>query len=199
MVASNDSIEVEVSSKMMIAVGRLAPQKGFDMLIYAMKAVAQQHGDWILNIFGEGEQKDYLEKMIKDFGLQSNVFLKGYSKNIVNEFAQSGFFVLSSRYEGFPLVLVEALGLGMPCVAFDCPEGPSLLLEDGGGCLVPFKRDCDSPNQAGFKQNVEQLQKSILFMINDQDFRKRCIAHKDVIKEKLSPEVIYQKWEALFS
>ena len=197
MVASNDSIEVDVSSKTMIAVGRLAPQKGFDMLIYAMKAIAQKNGDWILNIFGEGEQKEYLENLIKDFGLQAHVFLKGYSKNIVNEFARSGFFVLSSRYEGFPLVLVEALGLGMPCVAFDCPEGPSLLLEDGGGCLVPFDRNCDSPNQAGFKQNVERLQESLLFMINNRDFRKQCIAHRDVIKEKLSPEVIYKKWESL--
>ena len=197
MVANNASIEFDLSSKTIIAVGRLTPQKGFDMLLHAMKAVAEKHGDWCLNIFGEGEQKDYLKKMIEDFNLQSYVFLKGYSKNIVDEFAKSSFFVLSSRFEGFPLVLVEALGLGMPCVAFDCPEGPSVLLEKGGGCLVPFERKCDNSKQPGFQKNVEQLQKSLLFMIENQDFRKQCIAHKEVVKEELSPEVIYKKWESL--
>jgi glycosyltransferase involved in cell wall biosynthesis len=199
MVASNENIEVDLSSRTMIAVGRLAPQKGFDMLIHSMKAVVQKHGDWILNIFGEGEQKKELENLVQKFGLQSNIVLKGYSQNIVKEFSESAFFILSSRYEGFPLVLVEALGLGMPCVAFDCPEGPFQLLEKGGGVLVPFDRECEIENSAGFKKNVENLSESILYMIEHEDFRKECVNHKEVIKKELSPDVIYTKWENCFT
>ena len=198
MVVSNDSVEVDISSKTMIAVGRLAPQKGFDMLVHAMKQVVQKHGDWTVNIFGEGEQKGELEGLIKDFGLEENISLKGYSKDLVQEFSQSSFFVLSSRFEGFPLVLVEALGLGMPCVAFDCPEGPSVLLEAGGGILVPFDKGCRFSNSVGFKKNVENLSKSILYMIENPDYRRECIKHRDVIRRELSPEVICQKWMKLF-
>jgi glycosyltransferase involved in cell wall biosynthesis len=160
--------------------------------------VVQKYGDWILNIFGEGEQKKELENLVQKFGLQSNIVLKGYSQNIVKEFSESAFFILSSRYEGFPLVLVEALGLGMPCVAFDCPEGPSQLLEKGGGVLAPFDRECEIENSAGFKKNVENLSESILYMIEHEDFRKECVNHKEVIKKELSPDVIYTKWENCF-
>lgn len=197
MVVCHDDIQVDLASKSMIAVGRLAPQKGFDMLMHAMKIVAQKHDDWILNIFGEGEDQEKLENLIEELDLQSHVFLKGYTQNLVKKFSESAFFILSSRYEGFPLVLVEALGLGMPCVAFDCPEGPSVLLEKGGGVLVPFDRNCRDDASAGFKKNVEKLSESILYMIEHQDFRKKCVNHRDVIRQELNPEEIYKKWKNL--
>lgn len=198
MVTTNTDIALDSRSTKIIAVGRLAHQKGFDMLIAAMQKVIAKYPNWTLEILGEGEDESCLQNQIADCQLQSNVFLKGYSKNITQEFEKSAFFVLSSRYEGFPLVLVEALGLGMPCVAFDCPEGPSQLLEKGGGLLVPFDRNCKIANSAGFKKNVEKLSESIVFMIEHPDYRAECVNHKEIIKRELSPEVVYRKWNLLF-
>ena len=198
MVATKDEISLDPGSSKIIAVGRLAPQKGFDMLIDAMQDVFVKHPDWTLDIFGEGEDEAKLRNQIEARKLESNIFLKGYSKDIVSEFEKSAFFVLSSRYEGFPLVLVEALGMGMPCAAFDCPEGPAVLLENGGGLLIPFNKDCANPKAAGFSENVSALSRAISYMIENPDFRKECISCRDIIKRELSPEVIYQKWENLF-
>lgn len=198
MVAVKDEITLDPDSSKIIAVGRLAPQKGFDMLIDAMQGVASKHPDWTLDIFGEGKDKAKLQNQIEGCKLESNVFLKGYSKNIVDEFEKSAFFVLSSRYEGFPLVLVEALGLGMPCAAFDCPEGPSVLLEKGGGLLIPFNRDCANSRAAGFSENVSALSQAISYMIENPGFRDKCMEHKEFIRHELSPDVIYKKWEVLF-
>jgi glycosyltransferase involved in cell wall biosynthesis len=197
MVAANDEISLDSKSTRIIAVGRLAPQKGFDMLIDAMREVVAKYPDWTLDIFGEGEDKMKLQNQIECCNLKSNVSLKGYSKNIVSEFEKSAFFVLSSRYEGFPLVLVEALGLGMPCVAFDCPEGPSQLLEKGGGVLIPFNRDCGNSKTVGYSENVSNLSQAIAYMIENPAFRDKCVEHRDFIRRELSPDVIYKKWEGL--
>jgi len=198
MVATKDVVSLDPGSTKIIAVGRLAPQKGFDMLIDAMRDVVAKYPNWTLDIFGEGEDKAKLQNQIECCNLKSNVSLKGYSKNIVSEFEKSAFFVLSSRYEGFPLVLVEALGLGMPCAAFDCPEGPSQLLEKGGGVLIPFNRDCGNSKTAGYSENVSNLSQTIAYMIENPAFRDKCMEHRDFIRRELSPDVIYKKWEGLF-
>lgn len=185
MVVVKDGVEPDIDSKDIICMGRLTPQKGFDILIDAMVIVAKKHPDWKVNIFGEGEDKDLLKKQIIKNGLQKHVILRGYSTNINAEFSKSAFFVLSSRYEGFPLALIEALGQGMPSVAFDCPEGPAQLLETGGGILVE-------------RENVTKLADAICYMIEHQEFRAECVEHRDYIRQHLSPEKIYETWVALF-
>ena len=185
MVIAKDGVEPNMDSKNIIAIGRLTAQKGFDMLIEAMKTVTNKHPEWIVNIFGEGEDKTMLQTQINNSNLQNNIILRGYSTNIDSEFCKSSFFVLSSRFEGFPLALIEALGQGMPSVAFDCPEGPAQLLETGGGILVE-------------KENVPKLAEAICYMIEHPEFRKSCIEHKDYIRKHLAPEVIYKKWMNLF-
>lgn len=102
MAIAKEDFKLDLTSKTIIAVGRLHPQKGFDILISAAKDVFDKYPDWHLNIFGEGELKDALQSQIQTLGLQRNIFLKGYTDNINGEFAKSAFFVLSSRYEGFP-------------------------------------------------------------------------------------------------
>lgn len=185
MAVANEDFKLDLNSKIIIAVGRLHNQKGFDMLITASKEVFDKYPDWTLNIFGEGELKETLQSQIQTLGLQKNIFLKGYTNNINAEFAKSAFFVLSSRYEGFPMVLVEAMSLGMPSVAFDCPEGPAQLLADGGGILVE-------------KENVPKLTEAMIYMIEHPEFRQECTKHREFIKEHLSPEVIYKKWRSIF-
>lgn len=185
MAVANEDFKLDLNSRTIVAVGRLHTQKGFDMLISASKGVFDKYPDWMLNIFGEGELKEALQFQIQKSGLQKHIFLKGYTRNINAEFAKSAFFVLSSRYEGFPMVLVEAMSLGMPSVAFDCPEGPAQLLADGGGILVE-------------KENISKLTEAMIYMIEHPEFRQECTKHREFIKEHLSPKVIYEKWRNVF-
>ena len=123
-------------STTVLAVGRLHEQKGFDLLLKAWKPLETDCPDWQLRIVGEGPKRKALEQQINILGLR-HVSLAGQSDNIVKEYTSASCFVLSSRYEGFGLVLVEAMWCGVPCVAFDCPQGPGELLADNRGWLVP--------------------------------------------------------------
>ncbi len=123
--------------KKFIAVGRLEDQKGFDILISAFRAVVNVHPDARLEIYGDGTQRYALFQLIKNFQLESFVTLMGATKDISKAYANSDFFVLSSRFEGFGLVIVEAQAHGLPVVSFDCPRGPSEIITDRvNGLLV---------------------------------------------------------------
>lgn len=185
MAIVKDDFKVDLNSKFIISAGRLAPQKGFDFLIEAMEDVTKKHSDWKLNIWGEGNLKDELQRRINDTGLQNNISLCGYTTDINKEFARSAFYVLSSRFEGLPLVLIEALSVGLPSVAFDCPSGPAELLADGGGILVE-------------KENVSKLAEAINYMIEHPEYRRECSKHKEFIRKNLSPDVVFSKWQNLF-
>ena len=122
--------------KTVLAVGRLHEQKGFDLLLQAWKPIEKTYSDWSLRIVGEGPKRAELEALIRTLGLK-NVCLAGRAENVAKEYAAASLFVLSSRYEGFSLVLAEAMWCGTPCVSFDCPHGPAELLADDRGWLVP--------------------------------------------------------------
>lgn len=129
-------IPMEPKEMTVLAVGRLHEQKGFDLLLQAWKPIEAHYPDWTLRIVGEGEQRDALTQQMHQLGLQ-HVALPGCSADMIQEYAAASFFVLSSRYEGLPLALIEAMWCGVPCVSFDCPHGPKALLTDDRGWLVP--------------------------------------------------------------
>lgn len=185
MVVAKTENSPNLNEKKIIAAGRLHYQKGFDLLIRAMKIVAKKHPDWTLNIFGEGELHESLEKDIEMSNLLNIVYLRGSSRNIYDEYAHSSIFVLSSRYEGFVMVLLEALAIGLPAVSFNCPEGPAEMLSEGGGILVE-------------PENVEKLSEALNYMIEHKDFRVKCVEIKDRIRERYSPEKIYSLWMNIF-
>lgn len=172
--------------KRIISVGRLQPQKGYDMLIPAMKPVAESYPDWHLDIFGEGPDRQQLQEAIDRFGLNDNVRLRGFTKDIRNELQNSSLAVVSSRFEGFPMTILEILANGVPCVSFDCPQGPGQLLRDGGGVLVP-------------PENIEALSASIIRMIESEELRKACVEQGYRNVSVYTPQAIGDKWEDLFA
>ena len=127
---------VDYSVRRAIAVGRLDRQKGFDTLIAAWKKVVVRYPDWQLDIYGDGPQKEELQRTIEDDGLQQTVFLHGRTDDVASEYAHHSLFVLSSRSEGFGLVLVEAGICGLPLVSFDCQQGPAEIITSENGILV---------------------------------------------------------------
>lgn len=176
----------ELSLKRMISVGRLHHQKGYDLLLPALKPVFEKHPDWHIDIYGEGEDRKILENIRNNLGLTNHVFFPGFVRDIQTEYFRSSFYVMSSRYEGFPMVLLEAMACGLPIVSFDCQEGPSQLLKDGGGLLVP-------------PENIERLTCGINEMIENEELRDALASQAYVKVEKFSPEKIYIRWVTLFN
>jgi glycosyltransferase involved in cell wall biosynthesis len=149
--ASTSSAE---RGKVVVAAGRLGRQKGFDMLVQAWAGVHEVHPDWQLHIFGAGKWRDKLATMIAERGLGDVVTLRGITRDLDGEFAKASVFVLSSRKEGLPMVLLEAMGAGLPVVSFDCPTGPADVVDHGvNGLLVPAE---DVPGlAAGLSRMIE--------------------------------------------
>ena len=129
-------IPMKPKKKIVLAVGRLHEQKGFDLLLQAWQEIEKHHADWTLRIVGEGEQRELLTQQVTHLNLH-HVELAGRSSDMLTEYTNASLFVLSSRYEGLPLALIEAMWSVTPSIAFDCPHGPSELLADHRGWLVP--------------------------------------------------------------
>ncbi len=124
--------------KVIVAAGRLTEQKGFDLLIKAWAKISNHHTEWILKIIGSGEDKESLELLAKNENVDSSVELIPATKNIKIFYKQASIFCLSSRYEGFGMVVLEAQAFGLPVVSFECDCGPSDLIQHGkNGYLVP--------------------------------------------------------------
>lgn len=140
--------------KSIVTVGRLTSQKNQILLIKAYEEVQKKHPEYSLKIYGTGELKDYLQDYINEKGLQDKVFLKGNCDDIKSEIYKAGMFVLSSDYEGMPNSLMEAMALGLPCIATDCKiGGPKYLIQDGINGLL-----CEVGNK---KQLVDCINKII--------------------------------------
>lgn len=169
-----------------VAVGRLDQQKGFDLLVEAFALhVARGPADGTpdrLTIHGEGPERVRLEALIRERGLDDRIDLPGRTERPGAWLARGGTFVLPSRFEGFPNVLVEALAAGLPAVAFDCPWGPSELIDGNNGILVP----------AG---DVEALADAMTRVARDADLRGRLAAAAATSVAPLSPERILALWD----
>lgn len=123
-------------SKQIVAAGRLTKQKGFDLLLDAWNLLYSSHPEWSLTIYGEGNERENLQSLIQSKGIK-NACIHPFVPNIQEKFITSEFYVLSSRFEGFGLVIIEAMECGLPVVAFDCQSGPSEIISDGkDGILV---------------------------------------------------------------
>lgn len=130
--------QYNVESKKIITAGRLEKVKGHDLLIQVAKKVKEKHGDWIWEIYGDGKCAEEIRQSIVDNSLQDFVVLKGNVNNLNDLYADYSMFVLTSYYEGIPLVLLEAQQANLPIVSFDCPTGPSEIVDDNiNGFIIP--------------------------------------------------------------
>src|SRR5690606_8031553 len=182
----SEDIMAPLASKDALAVGRLTQQKGFDYLIEAWKIVSEKFPEWKLHIYGEGELKNELAKQIQINQLDEVVLLHEPVKNIEKIYEKSSLFILSSRFEGFVLSLLEAMSCGIPVVSFDCKYGPTQLIENGkNGFLVPLP-------------DTEKLAKQIIKVLEDEDLRNSMGKAAKETSKTYSVPAIMQKWEDLF-
>jgi glycosyltransferase involved in cell wall biosynthesis len=176
--------KADLGARTVLAAGRLTRQKGFDLLIEAFGRVAAAHPDWRLRICGGGHLREDLRSQTAEQGLADVVELAG-PRDLPDEMAKASIFVLSSRFEGFPLVLLEAMSKGMAVVSFDCPTGPADVIDDHrNGILVP----------AG---DVEELTNGILELIRDEELRQRCGAAAVETAKSYTIDAVGPRWDAL--
>lgn len=169
-----------------IAVGRLSIEKDFISLIKAWNLVQRECPTWKLKIVGEGPERNNLEEEIKRLNLGNSVVLTGYSNNIKKEMAESSIFVLTSLYEGFGLVLLEAMACGLPSVAFACQFGPKDIITDEKNGLLIYNRD------------IKSLSEKLIYLIQHLDVRKEMSNQALKRVDDFSINNIIDKWMKLF-
>ena len=179
-------IDVHNKENVITAMGRLNSQKGFDTLIKAFSIVNKKNSSYILKIFGEGSDRDILQNLIDNLNLHDYVQLCGTKSDAINDVANSKIFVLSSRYEGMPNALIEAMAAGTACISTDCKFGPSELINDGkNGLLIPV-------------DDVRTLSEKILFLIKNDSARENIEKEAMKIRKKLDANTIYKKYYDYF-
>lgn len=167
----------------LLAVGRFVPEKGYDLLLPAFAQVAPDFPDWRLRIIGDGPEMAALQALARELNIADRVEMPGRSGDIPGELAQAGLFVLSSRFEGFPNALVEAMAAGLPVIATDCPSGPREIIRDSvDGLLVP-------------PENVDALAAAMRRLMSNHDERARLAARAPEVRERFSMERVLALWD----
>jgi glycosyltransferase involved in cell wall biosynthesis len=175
-----------LTNKQAIMVGRYNDAKGYEFIVEAWSIVHQKHPDWKLNIYGSGELHDDVERWIKERELEETMIMHEPTNQITQKYLESSICVMSSRYEGFPLVIMEAMACGVPCVSFDSPFGPRNIIKDGeDGILVDYL-------------NSQALAENICKVIEDEQLRKRLGEKAKQNIQRFSQDAIMKQWTDLF-
>lgn len=173
-------------NKQVIFVGRLNEQKGLEYLVDTWMKVNQKHPDWVLHVFGDGEQKQLLLQMIKEAGLECAIIVNQPTPMIMEMYLESSIFLLTSRFEGFGMVIIEAMICGLPVVSFDCPWGPADIIRDGeDGFLVEYLNTDEAA------QRVCQLIESVML-------RKNMGVKARLNVQRYNRDVVMKQWIDLF-
>jgi glycosyltransferase involved in cell wall biosynthesis len=177
---------VAADRRVLLAVCRLAPEKGLDLLLPAFAKVSPRHPQCDLVILGEGPLRAALEGQVKALGLTGRVFMPGRVGNVADWYARADLYVMSSRLEGFPNTLVEALAHGCPAVSYDCDTGPRDIIRDGiDGLLVRPVGDVDA------------LAAALSQVMGDDALRTRMASRAGEAAERFSMQHILTLWDEL--
>lgn len=182
----SSELRSDCCNKKAICVGRYNEQKGYEYMIEAWEIVSKRHPDWTLHAYGAGEIKEYLQSIINSKDLSDKMILHNPVKNIMDKYLESSIFLLSSRFEGFGMVLVEAMECGLPCVSFDCPYGASDIIHNGeDGYLVDYL-------------NSRQLAERVCELIENDVKRKEMGRRAKLNIKRYSQDIVMNQWVELF-
>ncbi|MDH2391226.1 glycosyltransferase [Streptomyces sp. HNM0663] len=175
------------TEKVVLSMGRLTDQKGIDMLLDAWAEAASLNPDWVLQIYGDGEDEEALKKQCTHLGLDSSVEWRGRTSDVPGALRGGSVFVQSSRGEGFPLALMEAMAAAVPCAAFDCAPGVREIIRDGEDGLLA------APG------NTHELAQRLNTLMSDQELRDQMgeLARKNI--QRYTTDEIVRRWEELFA
>lgn len=171
-----------------LAVGRHTEQKGFDYLVDAWAIVNKKFPNWQLDIYGHGELEEDLKKQIKNLGLENSINLFPPSKEINKVFSEHSIFALSSRFEGFPLVLIEALSCGLAPVSFECKNGPKQMMGDSklkDFLIKPF--------------DIKNFAEKLMLLMENEELRKEISQEAKTISKRYTIDKIMQQWVEVFN
>jgi glycosyltransferase involved in cell wall biosynthesis len=173
-------------NKRVIFVGRFSEQKGLNYLIKTWEGVYKKHKDWTLHMYGEGEQKAILLDLIEKAGLTDAVVVHEPTRQIMEKYQESSIFLLTSRFEGLPMVLIEAQACGLPIVSFNCPWGPADIIKNGeDGFLVEYL-------------NTDEAAHRVCQLIENDELRKRMGRQARINVQRYRRDKVMKRWTDLF-
>lgn len=176
-----------LSNKIIISVGRLDKQKSFDKALLIWKEVQKKYPDWEYHIYGQGEDKNILDKIIKENDLSKNTFIHNPEKNIQKVYTNASILIMTSIFEGWGLVLTEAMSTGIPCVAYGCKCGPKDIIDNGiNGFCIP-------------EEDIKRFQTALESLIANENLRHKmgnAAYHKS---QQYNCNNIMQQWITLFN
>lgn len=186
-IAPFKSIENEgFNAKKLISIGRLDRIKGFDLLLESLVEVFKKHPDWSLDLYGDGEEYKSLHEQAISLGIIDNVKFKGFTNNIAKQLKTSTIMILSSRSEGFPMVLLEAMACGCPIISFNCSPGVSEVLSNKCGILVP-------------PLDRQELSNAINLMIESPELRTELTFNGYKAIKRFSGEEVFKSWKSIIN
>ena len=172
-----------LQNKKVIAIARNSYEKGLDRLLPIWSKINQKHSDWVLDIYTD--EIDSLKKEVVRLGLSSGVNFFPFQKNIENIYIEASVFVITSRFEAFSMTLVEAMSLGLPCIAYDGPAGPrSIIANETNGFLVP-------------DGNIEWFAEKISVLIENENLRKQVSSNAKESMQLYEIDAVMEKWKKL--
>lgn len=179
------SIEYKRDTKKIISCGSLSSQKGFDILIEVANYLSKKHLDWEWHIWGDGPDKNILLEKVKEYNLEEKIIFKGYTNDVYSQYKNYSLYVMTSRHEGFPMVLIEAKSNKLPIVSFDCKCGPRELVKDclNGYIIEPF--------------NIEEMGEKIKSLLEDENKLEQFSNNSLIGIKILDEEKIIKQWEEM--
>lgn len=172
-------------NKRIISVGRLEDIKGFDDLIQIFKNISYKYNDWKLYIVGDGSQREYLQSIIYKNNLEKKVFIKPFTRNIIDEYLKSSIYALTSKLEGFGLVLTEAKECGLPCISFDIDAAKEIIIENEDGILIKSR-------------DLKEYEEKLSLLIEEEELRQLYGKNAKKNAKKYQIDCIAQMWNDLF-
>jgi len=182
----NNNEKSFLTNKKVLVVGRQSYQKGYDSLLKVWKIVNQKQPGWQLEVYGKIDSSMNLNTKANELGISSSIKFIAPIKNIEEKYKEASLYLMTSRFEGFGMVLIEAMSYGVPCISFDCPHGPADIIKEGeDGFLIK-------------NGNIEDFANKIIQLIENENLRKEIGSKAKVNVTRFLPEMVVKQWDELF-